>query len=73
MQIMHDMYCLCCYFSAEIIKYRIGFFIFQDVIVICEESDLEFFADCEWSNIDDDSSDDDLLQGVSRNHKPVSI
>jgi len=38
----------------------------QDVIVICEESDLEFFADCEWSNIDDDSSDDDdLLQGVS--------
>jgi len=40
------------------------------VIIICEsESDLEFFADCEDSDIDDDDdgvSDEELTVAVSR-------
>ena len=40
----------------------------QDVLIICEsESDLEFFADCEDSDIDDDDgiSDNELTDAVS--------
>jgi len=42
----------------------------QDVIIICEsESDLEFFADCEDSDIDDGDviSDEELTDAVSLN------
>lgn len=34
----------------------------EAVIVICDESDLDCFADCEWSGFDE-SSDEDLLPG----------